>query len=472
MIYDLNLYSRPTRTGKLGNWTEVARGWQRKKRAIGGDWLGGFRLTEEDLSVQEIVSFYENNLGCVLDERSCMRASWEGLLWEFRLVRNGREYRRTLTSAWFHNRVKVVYSYPGVADNEQGNLAYDPGGNDAFQDAGQDFSEWETAAGDAAYTIAVENSDGTKAWGFLGAAFTTANADDSVYVFTDVERNTAGWNGETSGKTPSTYEVSGVDVAPARQTADWSENTDASDEYGEMNYIVTLGGATPEAAESLRARHLTEHAWPRSRKLGGGSSQGTGKKGDPVTLEVTAAGFWATLNWRYRESSRIATASALITTLVGASELVTAGRIETNEMRVKVDADPIPKRLGDAIEDIIEQGDLSGNVWQGGVVAGQVLNYEQAPTTVAYYERPDGVLVNVVRDPVWPTLMEAGVLLMDEGAPGGGQPAGTSSAWDDPRVGYVDEVRFVAPDILEYHLAGEEPGVTVLVRQIQRGSRE
>jgi len=473
MIYDLNLFTRVNRsaTGRAfpGDLRAVARGYWHKSRAMGGYWSAGFRLSEEDLTAREIVGFYEDNLGCRLVENCMFRTSWEGLLWEFRLVRNGREYRRTLTPRWFHNKVKVVYSYPATEDDEQGNLAYDPGGNDAFQDDGQDFSEWETAAGDAAYTIAVTNSDGTEGWGFLGEAFTTANADDSVYVFTDVERNTAGWNGETSGKTPSTYEVSGVNAAPSRQNTEWSENTDSSDEYGEMNYLVTLGGATPEAAAGLRDRELAECGWPRSRKIGGG---GTGRKGDPVTLEVAAGGWWATLNWRYRETSRMATATALITTLVGASEFVSAGRIEENEMRVKCDCDPIPKRLGDAIEDIIEQGDLSGNIWRGGVYAGRELVYEQAPTDFTYYERDDGVLLNLAREVAVAPLVEPGFLLFDEGAPGGGQPAGTSNVWDDARMAYVDEVKFVAPDVLEYHLAGEPPGVTTLVRQIQRGSRE
>jgi len=472
-VYDLELLQRLTQSSSGqefpgDDFRALAQGWKRSTAAVRGYKVGSFALTEEDLTIAELKDFYANKLACRIREKTGGITSWEGMLYEFRLVNAGREYRRTLDPKWFHNKLQVVYSYPGTEDTDQGNLAYDPGGNDAFQDDGQDFSEWETAAGDAAYTIAVENSDGTKAWGFLGAAFTTANANDSIYVWTDVECTTAGWNGETSGKTASSYAVSGVSQAPARQSTGWSENTDTSDEYGEMNYITTLGGATPEAAESLRDRDLAAYGWPRSRKMGGGRSQ---EKKDPAVLEVSVVGYWATLNWRYRETSRMATATDLITTLVGASEFVTAGRIETNEMRVKVDCDPIPKRLGDAIEDVILQGDLSGNLWQGGVYAGRKFVYEQAPTTVSYYERADGVLVDKARVPVIPSLMEAGFLLRDESAPGGGQPPGTSSAWDDTRVAYVDEVRFVAPDLLEYHLAGDEPGVTTLVRQIQRGTR-
>jgi len=470
MIYDLELFGRLTGNGAfVGNYTEVGRGWQRTIAAVGGYKLGSFYLSEEDLTLRELEAFYSQNLGYRLLEMTFGMESWEGLLYEFRLVKNGREYRRTLDPEWFHNRVIVYYSYPQTEDDEQGNLAYDPGGNDGFQDDGQDFGEWETAAGSAAYTIAVTNSDDTRAWGFLGAAFTTANADDSIYVYTDEALTDAGWSGETSGKTPSSYEVSSVSLAGSRLNTGWSENTDASDEYGEMNYIITRGGTTPEAAESLRDRELAACAWPRGRKMGGGVAGGGERRVQPAVLEVSVAGCGVTLNWRYQTSNLLRPASNLISTLVGNSEFITAGRIETNEMRSKVDCNPTPQRLGDAIEQVILDGDLEGNVWQGGVYAGREFVYEQAPTAVAYYERADGVLVDNGRIEVVPSLMEAGFLLLDEQAPTGGQPPGTSSAWDDPRVGYVDEVRFIADgNQLEYHLADEDESVTALERKLDR----
>jgi hypothetical protein len=444
--------------------TVLARGWERTILAIKGYGWGSFKLGQEDLTLPELKDvFYGNLLGNRLVETTLGIDSWEGLLYEFRLVIAGREYRRTLTPEWWHNKMKVVYSYPTAEDNQIGNLTYNPVAN-SFQDDGQDFSEWETLAGDATYSISVTNSDGTTAWGFLGASFTTTNANDSVYVYTDVELTDAGWNGEVSGKTPSTYEVSSTELAGERQDTGWSENTDASAEYGVMEYMLTLGGAAPEAAEALRDRELTAFAWPRSRKMGGGA---TSSREDLAALEVSVAGYWETLNWTYRATSRIATASDLVTTVVGESEFVTAGRIETNEMRVKADCEPVPKRRGDLIEDIIKQGDLDGNIWQGGVYAGQKLVYEAAPTAVRYLERGDGVLTNLGRTEVVPSLMEAGFLLLDESAPSGGQPPGTSGVWDDPRVGYVDEVRFVAPDTLEYQLMDEEESVTAFTRKIQ-----
>jgi hypothetical protein len=468
---NLLLYQRLNRssTGFIDNYAGVARDWERTVLAVGGYGLGSFSLSEEDLTLAELEDFYDNRLECRLAEDTCGITSYEGLLYEFRLVKGGREYRRTLNPKWWRNKVKVVYTYPTADDSQIGNLKYNPAAN-SFQDDGQDFSEWETAEGDAAYSISVTNSDDTRAWGFLGASFTTTNANDSIYVFTDVERATAGWNGEVSGKTPSTYEVSNVQLAGERQDTGWTENTDSSAEYGRMEYVHTLGGTAPESAEAMRDRDLAEYAWPRSRKVGGGTSEPTGTRG-PATLEVSVAGYWVTLNWRYLATSRIATASDMITYLIGLSEWVTAGKVDTNDMRVKADCSPIPARIGDLFEEVILQGDLSQNVWEGGVYAGRKFRYEAAPTAVAYYERDDGVLLDAGRVEVVPSLMGAGVLLLDESAPVGGQPPGTSSAWDDPRVGYVEEVTFKAPNVLEYRLRDEEASLAVLMQQLKAARR-
>jgi len=467
MTYSLDLYQRPIATGgHLGNYADVAREWQRSIRAIGGYFQGSFTLSEEDLTLAELDWFYDEYFGGQLKEQAFMMPTWEGLLYEFRYVKGGREYRRTLDPERWHNRVKVYYTFPDSVDTNQGALTYNPAAN-SFQDAAQNFDDWDVAAGDATHQVSVTNSDGTNGWGFLGTAFTTTNPSDSVYVFEDLERATAGWNGDVTGKTPSSYTISAVAGTGARQVVDCRENADASAEYGHMEYVATLGGTAPELATALQAKELVEFAWPRSWKMGGGSA--SVEERGPATLEVSCVGFWATLNWRYRETSRIATAASLLSTLVTASEFVTAGRIDTNDLRVKVDCDPAPIRLGDALEEIVLAGDRSGNIWQGGVYDSRLFYYEAAPTTVEYYELEDGSLVDLAMNPVIPALVRPGFLLRDLSAPSGTQPTGTSSVWDDPTVAYVDEVTFVAPDTLEYHLMEEEESVTALRRMIERG---
>ena len=252
----------------------------------------------------------------------------------------------------------------------------------------------------------------------------------------------------------------------SRQTIAFSENTDSSDEYGEMEAILTLPKTTSAAATAMRDAQLKGYAWPRSRLVSGlAFPRPSAVKEDQ--LLVVVAGYWHTLNWRYREASIEDTVSNLITTLVGLSEFVSAGRIETNSLAAYAECDPIGQRLGDLIEDLIAQGDASGNVWKGGVYGDREFVYEQAPTEPRYFLH-GGRLVDVVGVEVLPPLLEPGFLLYNASAPTAALPPGTSSAWDDPRVCYVDEVEFIAPDGLRLKLYGEEPTIEILTEQIRR----
>jgi hypothetical protein len=254
-----------------------------------------------------------------------------------------------------------------------------------------------------------------------------------------------------------------------RERLGWSENTDSSDIFGRMDYLDSLPGATATTAAALQDRRLSEFAWPRSRMVGGATFEGGRVDAGDRRLDVTVAGYWSTLNWRYQEASFSDGADDGISTLVGNSEFVTAGRLEDNTMTVKVKAERNPVRLGDMIKRIIEQGDTSGNVWQGGVYRDREFVYEQAPTAVEYYIR-NGRLVDKGGTPVIPTLLEPGFLVKNSAAPTGWQPPGTSTAWDDPTVAYVDEVEFQAPDILRLSFFGEEESVITLEQQIQAGT--
>jgi hypothetical protein len=381
------------------------------------------------------------------------------------LLLDGIEYRRSLHPEWWHNRVKVYYQYPDTEDTEQGSLSYTTeGGEVTLTDDGQDFTDWETTSGDAQYRVRVTNADGTEAWGFLGASVSATE----IYVYEDEELATHGWKGEYDGKTPSSYDVSDVTLAGSRQTVAWSSNSDSEGQHGRMEYVVKLAGSTPEAAEQIQAAHLDEFAWPRSR-MAGSVTSGPGDLPPDDVLEVRCDGFWETLNWRYRSTSRVAAASDLVETLVGESEFVTAGRVDANDMAVKADCDPIPQRLGDLLRVVTEQGDMNGNIWQCGVYEGRELVYEQAPTAVEYFLR-GGKLYDNGGALVPPATLEPGFLLSNASAPTGGQPPGTNNVWDDPQVAYVDEVVFEAPDRLKLRLFGEEESVITLTEQVRRGA--
>lgn len=252
------------------------------------------------------------------------------------------------------------------------------------------------------------------------------------------------------------------DTVGGRQVLTWAENTDASAEYGQMEHILSLAGATTAAATALRDRHLLEYAWPRSRMVGG-LAMGRKRRAED-SLRVTCAGFWATLGWRHLATTTTAAANVQVGTLVAASQFVTAGRVEINGLSVLVDGSNVPVRLNDALEDIIEQGDATPAVWQGGVYAGRKFVYESAPTSAAYILR-DGYLLDLSGGEVDPALLLPGFLLRNAGAAPVAQPPGTSSVWDDPRIAYVDEVEY-GPDGLKLHLYGTEESLAVLSAQM------
>ncbi|PWG73918.1 hypothetical protein DF186_20575, partial [Enterococcus hirae] len=76
----------------------------------------------------------------------------------------------------------------------------------------------------------------------------------------------------------------------------WSENTDASDEYGEMQYIDTIGEATSAAATALSATRLADYAFPRSRMVGGLEFWVEKQQAGVDSLQITVAGYVFTLN--------------------------------------------------------------------------------------------------------------------------------------------------------------------------------
>ena len=347
----LLLYDRPAEgTSARLNLQGMYESWRRTKRAIGGYHTG--RFTVKQLGMPQLTDFYNTWIGMKIVENTFGITSYEGIIWQLDLIKNGINYRRTLNPKYWQNRVKVIYT---DGDGEQ-------------------------------------------------------------------------------------------------QTIDYSENTDSSDIFGEMEYQYVIGGASSAGATALQTRALVDYAWPKSRTVGSVSV------GEPSPLMrgdglyVTTAGFWTTMNWEYRESMGTAGASTLITTLVGETEFVTAGRIETNAL--SIGAESMSKRNGDIIEDIINQGDASGNVWKGGVYADKKLVYEPAPTTIDYILR-NGALYDKAGVVVDPALINPGFYVRDTNAPMGMQPPGTSNIFDDPQVSYCDEVEFIWPDTLRLKFPGE-----------------
>lgn len=244
----------------------------------------------------------------------------------------------------------------------------------------------------------------------------------------------------------------------------WGQDADSVGEYGRMEYIDTIGEATSAEATGLRDTRLEDFAFPRSRMVGGLEFGSEPRERRVDTLEVTVAGYVATLNWRFRETSIAATAaSTAISTLVGASEFVTAGAIDTNSLSVDVNCST-PQRLWDAIAGILDDGDASGNRWVGGVYDGRVFNYNAAATTVEYRIR-NGILTDRGGSQVIPALLKPDFIVRNAAAPSGMTPLG-GNVWDDPRNAWITEVEFVAPDGLVLKPSGFED-VQILKEQLK-----
>lgn len=342
----LNLYQRLARntTGLAfyGDLDHHARRYRRSSRAIGGYWMGSFRLTTETMNRAELTDFFDNFLGCRFVETTYGMVTWEGYVVEMYLGQDGSTFQRSLSTDLFANQVRVMYSNA------------------------------------------------------IGAQRVTATA----------------------------------------------ENTDSQSEYGVMANTLTIGQASSTGALALRDTTLTEFGWPRSRDVGTIEIDAFGGAASEDVLEVGLAGYWHSMNWEYQTASNNAHTDLLLAYLVGLTDYVTVGRIEDNADDSESNAYPIPRRRAELIQGIIEQGDSSGNIWQGGVYAGRKFIYEPAPTDWTYQKVGTQILDKGGTPPLFEAI-QPGFLLFNANAPTGSQPPGTSSVWDDPRYRYIDEVEFM-----------------------------
>jgi len=219
---------------------------------------------------------------------------------------------------------------------------------------------------------------------------------------------------------------------------DWAEDADSVALYGENEYLDSVGGAyTETAAEARRDRRIAQYAYPRSRATGGLVA---GEK-PAVKLDVICAGYAFTINQRYRTTDTAAAAISIqLGDLIGESEFVTAGAIDTNSMSVPISIEEVPRRLWDLIEELIGMGDESGNEWVGGVYAGRVFDYHLAETEVVYFWKNQKIY-DASGAPVLPTHIKADTIVELVNAPRGQAGLGGSI----PGRVYIDEVEFIAP---------------------------
>lgn len=329
----------------IANLTHHALNWRRSTRAIGGYYLGDFTITTATMPRIDIWSFFQNNIGRRIVERTAGTVSWEGEIAEMDLQIDNITWRITLNQERFHNKVNVYY--------------------------------------------------------------------------TDA----------TTG---------------SQASSGWSENTDSSDIYGESCYIDVVGQHYDSTvATARRDRRLVEFAYPQSIPVGDLTA-----RADPTippTLTVRVQGYCLGMNRRYQTADISATAlSSQIATLVGYSEYIAAGRIETNSLSVPISCADSPRSLWDLIAELIAIGDAAGDRWIGGVYADRQFIYEEARTTVSHYWRR-GQLITRANTPVIPSLITPDMVVqLSAAVPGEDLPG--AQVWDSPRNVWIEEVEFEVPD--------------------------
>lgn len=246
-----------------------------------------------------------------------------------------------------------------------------------------------------------------------------------------------------------------VEESGTRNETSWYYDTDSVAAYGTIERILLEAGNTSAAAISRVQRVLANDAWmwPHPAESGSEVSTDAAQAVMRNGLQLAFAGYITTLPWRnYAITGGVAAASTHITNLIGASEFVTAGTIDTNALSTYVEASEAT-RVWDAIEEIIRKGTTAGASWVGGCYAGRVFNYNARPTTIDYIIR-DGQWYTADGNMIDVALVQPG-FVRDETLPY--MPisvSSTSDARDDARVFYMDSVEFIAPNKVVPHFEG------------------
>jgi hypothetical protein len=105
----LYLYDRPAQgTQVRANLTNLLDNWQRRKRANGGFHTGKFSI--QNRGMLDLTDFYNTWIGMKIVERTFGIISYEGIIWQLDLIKNGVNYRRTLNPESWHNQIIVRYT--------------------------------------------------------------------------------------------------------------------------------------------------------------------------------------------------------------------------------------------------------------------------------------------------------------------------------------------------------------------------
>lgn len=460
------------------------RNWQHTTRDVGGYWSasgdwGGSRSS--------MLEMFLNGVGRRIVESAGGLTTWEGLAADLELTLDGQTYIRTLPAC--ANAIRCIYSTIGdnvFTDGSAESGAWTPVGTPSTHervttwatqgtygmhvvtDAGNEGTEIENGLSITArvayqchvtvkvvsgtWTLAVHDS-GDDA--IIASRATTGTGRDVLMVRIG-DNNTATTVYVRLTADAASREIYAdnamLQTAPLRAETEWYTDDDSIEEWGRIEDVLLEAAMTDATAEAKVQTELARRAWPRSRPPVQFSVADLGKEDG---LSIVFLGYSHTLKWRHLLTCGTAGMSTQVAALVGESEFVTAGAIDTNSTSYQIEEGE-PIRIWDELVDIIAAGDDTGARWMGGVYGGRVFDYEARPTTLSYHYR-SGRLLDVHGGEVKPWLARPGLARLDDAPVGPSEITGDIA--DDPRNVWISEITYTAPDGLEFKretLPGEE----------------
>lgn len=478
--YVLSLHETVKRGGSfIRNVTERLPDWRRSIHAVEGfkEATGAFRDTTRD----EMLEMFLEGMMREVRESVGGLVTWQGYVSEMELTLDGLTFIRSMLP--LSNRIKTIYARLGD------NLLTNGGGETALWAAVNTPTILERVTttfvteGVFGHHITGDDQDGATIGTATIAAATAYEGNISVRVIsgswkfdvyrTDTQEILGSTTVSATGDSGLRFNISntnlyagtvGVEIfataagseiyadgcvfqqSPYKTETGWKEDTDSMTEFGQVEEVLLRAALTDAAANAEALTELGKRAWPRT--LPPDSVTVAEAESEEDELSILFHGYSHTLPNRYARQLGTNTASAHVTNLIAASEFVTAGIIQTNAMSYKID-ERAPMRAWQVLRDIIATGDASGNRWVGGVYADRKFNYQQADTTLAYHYR-GGRLYNVAGGEVEPWFALPGLVQLDDAPIGPTQITGDIA--DDPRVVFIEEVEFAAPDRLTFKI--------------------
>lgn len=412
--------------------------WQRSIRDIGGYWIG---TAQWEGPAWEMLDLFQSGMLYEIREVTGGLITWQGFLAEMVLTYKGIRYSRSWADV--ANKVKCVYSKMGenlITNNSCETTVWDAYGTPSTRERS---TTWATKGSYSAHVVtdaanegvviqsSISLTAGKQYQGRVTVKIVSGTWRLEIYlsdgtVVDGSEQATAGqWvmeamadSGGTAGlrlyctsATGECYADAAVfqEIATRAETG-WYENSKSQDDYGVIELISSQAGLTDAAANALAQNTLNAQAWARVKPP---ASIDTPEREVEDSLYLVFLGYAYTLrNWYTDLMGTEDEADNIITDLIGESEFVTAGKIETNTLSYYVE-DYGQYRAWDIVREVTQAGDASGNRWTCGVYAGRKFYYEQASTTPVARIR-NGRVLSQNGGPLEGWLAEPGLVALDD----------------------------------------------------------